>query len=162
MGRGRIKLCAVRPIQTGTVARDLNHRTLHAEADSEVRNLILPGILDGADLSFDPPRPKTSWNEHAIDSLQKTVRSFLLDLLGVDILQIHSGVIRNAPVDQSLGQTLVGLHEAHVFSYDGDRGLMMRSLDFLDHLLPLFQVGPSGPNVQLLDESSHRDPLRGN
>src|SRR6266496_5152505 len=53
MRRRRLEFGAVRVGETGLVPRILDHRELHAEADAEVRNIVLAGVADRLDLAFD-------------------------------------------------------------------------------------------------------------
>src|SRR4030066_440934 len=49
----RAELGAVRVLETGDVAREFDHRHLHAETDAEIRNLIGARVLHSLNLAFD-------------------------------------------------------------------------------------------------------------
>ena len=76
-----IEFLTVGSFQTGTVPRNLDHRTLHPQTDSKVRNPFLPGKLNRFDLPFNPSCPEPSGDEDAIGLLKKMFWPLLLHLL---------------------------------------------------------------------------------
>src|SRR5512139_3947592 len=97
---------------------DFNDSALHSKTDPEIRDLLLPSILDRFDLSFDAPCSETSWHKDAVGPFEKMFRPLFLYLFRINIFQIHSGIVGNPPMDQSLSQTLIGFDKAHILSYD--------------------------------------------
>src|SRR5688572_14957750 len=53
VGRGGIELRRVRPCEPTDMARVLDHRALHPEADAEVRDVLLARVADRLDLALD-------------------------------------------------------------------------------------------------------------
>ncbi len=47
IGRGRIEFGGIGVLQSADVARELDHHGLHAQTNSEVRNLALARVADG-------------------------------------------------------------------------------------------------------------------
>src|SRR5450631_4163355 len=50
---GRIELARVRLLEAANIARELDARGLHAQANSKVRNHILAGVLNALQHAFD-------------------------------------------------------------------------------------------------------------
>ena len=57
-GRLRLDLRRVRAVEPDGVARELDDRDVHPEADSEERDLALAGEAAGEDLALEPREPK--------------------------------------------------------------------------------------------------------
>src|SRR5262245_32324144 len=70
VARRGIELRGVRAGQPGDVTGELDDRALHAEADPEVRNALLPRIANGLDLPFDPAITETAGHQDAIQSIR--------------------------------------------------------------------------------------------
>ena len=73
-----IEFGAVRALETGHVARELDHRELHAEADAEVRHLVLARVADRLDLAFHAALAEAARHQDRIHVLERT-RAVLLD-----------------------------------------------------------------------------------
>ena len=67
MRRVLLELRAVGLRQPANVAGVLDDRALHAEADSEIRNLLFARVLDGANHSGDAPLAEAAGNEDAVE-----------------------------------------------------------------------------------------------
>ena len=67
IGGIRVKFNAVRVLYTAHVPGELNHRKLHAQTDTEERDLCQTGIFDGTDLSLHSAFAETTRNEHAVN-----------------------------------------------------------------------------------------------
>src|SRR4030042_3315824 len=87
MGSAGIEFCTIGTLQTSAMPCNFNDSTLHPKTDPEIRDLFLPSILDGLDLSFDAPRPDTSWHKDAARPFEKMFRPLLLPLFRINIFQ---------------------------------------------------------------------------
>src|ERR1051326_8439381 len=67
---GRIELGRVGMFHATDVASVLDHHRLHAEADAEIRNLVLARIANGVDHALDTALAKTARHENAIESFE--------------------------------------------------------------------------------------------
>ena len=56
------------PSRPHDVARELGDRDVHAEADAEVRDLVLARDAAGEDLALPPARAEAAGDEHAVDA----------------------------------------------------------------------------------------------
>ena len=65
-----VELGAVRPLHPQHVAGELDHGDLHSEADPEIRNLVLAGVLCGDRLAFDAADAEPARHQHAVGRLQ--------------------------------------------------------------------------------------------
>src|SRR5690606_11935886 len=57
----------------------LDHRHLHAEADAEVRDLVLAGVAHGGDLAFHAAQAETTRNKDGVDAFEQA------SALGLDV-----------------------------------------------------------------------------
>src|SRR5262249_54519184 len=64
----RVHLGRVRAVQTRNVPRELRDRDVHAEADAEVRDLVLARDAAGEDLPLPAARAEATRDEHAVDA----------------------------------------------------------------------------------------------
>ena len=82
-----IELRAVRVGKSGAMARELDHRELHAEADAEIRNAVLAREADRLDLAFDAALAEAARHEDRVHALQ-AVGAIALDDFGVDVVDL--------------------------------------------------------------------------
>src|SRR5207244_4717923 len=94
--------------QSGLVSRELDHRELHAEADAEIRNLVLPRVADRGDLAFDTALAEAAGNEDRVHPA-KSADAVAFDRLRIDVMDLHLAAGMDAGVDQRFGQRLVRL-----------------------------------------------------
>ena len=85
----------VRIGHAGHVAGILDNGNLHAEADAEIGHAVLPRVAYSPDFALDATLAKTAGHEDCIHPLEN-VRALLLDLLGVDILDVDFGTCLDA------------------------------------------------------------------
>src|SRR6266516_89562 len=55
----------------GDVSRELDHRELHAQADAEIRDLVLARVLDGLHHAFHAALAETAGNEYRVHAFQE-------------------------------------------------------------------------------------------
>ena len=78
-------------LQAADVARELDHHGLHAQADAEVRDLVLARVADGVEHAFDAALAEAARHQDAVESLELPLRSsrpvhaFGLDPVDVDL-----------------------------------------------------------------------------
>ena len=78
-GVSRVELGAVRAGQAGDVARELDRRDLHAQADAEVRHLVLARVADRRDLAFDAALAEAARHQDRVDLRELRRAAVLLD-----------------------------------------------------------------------------------
>ncbi len=133
----------------GHVAGELDDGQLHAEADAEVRHLVLAGIADRRDLAFGAAPAEAAGHQNGIHALQD-VGPVLLDVFRVEIGDIDLAAGMNPGMLDRLDQRLVGLGQVNVLADEGDADLVLRVLQRHDQLVPGRQVGRLGQDAQLV------------
>ena len=76
-----LELSRVGARHAGLVASILNDGALHAEADAEIGNAVLPRVLGGEDLAFNAARAEAARNQDCVEILE-LVGSVVLECLG--------------------------------------------------------------------------------
>ena len=69
---------------------------LHAQADAEIRNLVLTGKLNGSDHSLNAPLSESSGHKYAISVVKKITNTFFFDLFRIDKTQVYPAVVCDA------------------------------------------------------------------
>ena len=137
---GRAELGRARVLDAGEVARRLDHRHLHAEADAEIRHVALARELRRADLALGAALAEAARHQDAVDVLEERRRVLLLEDLALDPVEIDLHLVGDAAVAERLDQRFVGVLQAGVLADDGDRHLAFRIADALVDLLPAREV----------------------
>lgn len=65
---GGIEFAGVRILQAADIARVLDARSLHAEADAKVGNLFFAGVADGVEHAFDTAFAEAAGDEDAVEA----------------------------------------------------------------------------------------------
>ena len=73
--RGRIELGGVGVFEAAHVARELDHHRLHAQADAEVRHLVLAREADGVDHALDAALAESARDQNAVVASAAAARS---------------------------------------------------------------------------------------
>ena len=129
--------------------RELNDRHLHAQADAEVGDVVLPGIAAGADHALDAPVAEAAGHQDAGTARQMLLHIAGGQVLGVHPFDLHDGVIGRSGVIQRLHHREVRVMELGVLTHQGDADLLVGVLLPLDHGAPLPQVRLVGDKAQL-------------
>src|SRR4029453_12996309 len=66
MRRIRCKLAAVGSVEAGHVPSNLDHHALQPEAESQDRDLVLPGVADRPHLAFHASDPEAAWDNDPV------------------------------------------------------------------------------------------------
>ena len=123
------------------IARRLDHRHLHAEADAEIRHVALARELRRADLALGAALAEAARHQDAVDVFEERRRVLLLEHLGLDPVEIDLHLVGDAAVRERLDQRFVGVLHAGVLADDGDRDLAFRIADALVDQLPAREIG---------------------
>lgn len=116
-----------------------------------VGNLVLAGVLHGADLAFHATQAEAARDQNGIDAFELG-GTFVLDLLGVDVAQVDLGAVLDAGVAHGLDQRLVGVQQLHVLADHGDGDFLLRVQLGIDHALPLGKIGRLALQAETLDD----------
>src|SRR5207245_6321846 len=139
MWRLRIELRTVRALQAEVVARETNRRALEPESHPFERDVVLGGVSYRGDLPLDPAIPEPARHEDSVGPLEE-VRPVLLQVDGLDPLQVHVDARRGARMVERLDVTHVRILEVRVLADERDGDLLLRILQVLQEPLPFLQV----------------------
>src|SRR5215469_6082276 len=94
--RCRVEFTRIRLFESNHIARELNARRLHSQADSEVWNLLLPRITDRAQHAFNTALAKSPGHQNAVISLELRLIALVAGFqpLGFDPIQLQLQVVR--------------------------------------------------------------------
>ena len=81
------------------MARELDRRDLHAQADAQVGQLVLAGVLHRDDLALDATLAEAAWHQDGVE-LGELVGVLGVQCLGVDIVDLDPRVLVDAGVAQ--------------------------------------------------------------
>ena len=148
-----VELGGVRTLEPGLVARHLDRRDLHAEADAEIRDAVLARELRGQDLALDAALAEAARHEDRVVVRQRAdVRR--AQAFGVDVLDLHPRMVVDAGVAQRLVERLVRVGQLDVLAAHGDRHFGLRMLKLVHQTVPARQLGGTREQLQL-----HADQL---
>src|SRR5262249_48364735 len=139
-------------LQPQDVAGELDHGALQAQADAEEGHAALAGVADRLDLAGDAAVAEAAWHQHAVHPRQHTVRALALDVLRLNLAHQHARLQRDPSVVQRLVDGLVRVLQLHVLADDGDRDLLLRVEDALEHGAPVADVERLRLEPELLDD----------
>src|SRR5690606_17983542 len=136
-----VELGGVGVLQPGEVAGGLDDHALHAEADAEQRDLVLPGVADGADLALYAADAEAAGDEHAVDAVELALGALGgLAVVALDPADVDAGVVGEPAGAQRLGDRQVGVGQVDVLADQGDGDLVGRAVDAAQELVPLVPV----------------------
>ena len=134
-----VELGRVRADHPHDVARKLDRRALHAEADAEVGDALLAREADGAQLSFHAARAESRTDQDSVHAGQLAVITLFLERLGVDVDDAHLHVVGDAAVHERFIERFVGIAELDVLADESDTHLAFRMAHLPHDLFPLRQ-----------------------
>src|SRR2546422_5370471 len=102
-----IHLGRVGALEAAHVARVLDDRHLHAEADTEEGNLALARVAHRLDLPLGAARAEAHRHQDRVGALHALRQPLLLDLLRVDVSDPDAALVRDPAVRERLVQALV-------------------------------------------------------
>src|SRR5688572_25235204 len=97
-----VEFRAVRAGEAGDGARVLDHRELHAQADTEVRDAVLPGVSDGPDLALHTALAEATRHQDRVHRPEST-GAVVLDALRIHVMNLHPRTGMDTGMDQRLG-----------------------------------------------------------
>src|SRR5204862_6304319 len=149
LGSGRVELAGVRLPPSHHVARELDHRDLHPQAQPQERDAALAGVTHRLDLALDAALPEPAGHHHAVEIAQQLGRAARLDLLAFDPAHHDARVVGRTGVDQRLDQALVGVPDMRVLADDPDHALVAGAPHALDEAAPRPEVRLPGLQPEL-------------
>ena len=76
----------------------------------------------------------------------------LLDLFGLDAVELDPRLVGDTAMDERFQQTFVGLLETHVLADHGDAHVVFGILQNVNDSLPIVQMRRAGPDIELFDD----------
>ena len=144
-----VELGTVSAAHAGHIARKLDDRKLHAEADAEKGNPVLAGMANRRDLALRATSPETSRNEDRVHALQGGT-AVSLDLFGIDVADLDLAARGDAGMDQRLGQRLVGFGQVDILADKGHIEHPFRMFQRVHDRLPNTQISGPGQDPELM------------
>src|SRR5258706_15865415 len=145
-----VEFRAVRAREPDDVAREFDHRELHAQTDAEIRDLVLARVLDRLHHAFHAALAETARNEYRVHAFQERADSVLLDRLRIHVTDVDSTARVDPGVDERLVQRLVGIGKVDILADHGDGDLVLGVLERFDQLFPDFELGRLGDDAELV------------
>ena len=101
-------------------ARELDDAALEAEAQAEVRDPVLAGVVGGKDLALDPAVAEAARHEDAGRAVELLVEVVVGERLRVDPADLRVDLVRPGRVLQRLGHGQVGVGQLDVLADERD------------------------------------------
>ena len=133
---GFVELGGVRAAEIADVAREFDGGDLHAEADAEIRDVVLACILGGIDFAFDATITETTGNEDAIDVTDDLGGDLILHGLGIDLDDLYFGIVRGTGVNERFVNRFVSIFVFGVLANDGDTDFVLWVPQGVHQLIP--------------------------
>ena len=151
MRGGAVELGAVRIRQAKHVAPVFDDGHLHAQTDSEIWHALLARELHRLDLAFDAAFAEAAGHENGIHALQH-VRAVLLDIRGLDVVDVHARARLEPRVRERLVQRDVRVANLHVLADHRDVDLPVGIRLGAHDLAPFRQIRLWSLEAQLFDD----------
>src|SRR5467141_2067449 len=142
--RVAVEFRAVRAREPDDVARKLDHRELHAQADAEIRDLVLARVLDRLHHAFDAPLAEAPGNEYRVHAFQERADAFLLDGFRIHVADVDLAARMDSRMNERFVERLVGIGKVDVLADHGDGDFVLRVLERLEQLFPYLELGGLG------------------
>ena len=140
MGGKAGKFSAVGVGPPGHMPGIFNDGDLHAQADAEIRHVVLPGVLCCQDHALDTTVAEAAGHQNAGAISQHPANVFRRQALGVHPFDIHPGVAGRPRMEQGLDHAEIGVVEAGIFAHQGDLHGLVYAVDAADQRCPFRQI----------------------
>ena len=135
----RVYFGRMRALKADDVTREVDDSRVQTVADAEVRDVMFPGVLRGQDLAFEAPGAEAAGNQDCVHPC-KDVAAVLLEMLGIDVANLHPSVVLDARMDDGFSQGLVGVRQIQVLADDGNLGSPFRRTQGVNDVPPFQEV----------------------
>src|SRR5688500_18319633 len=150
----RGELARVAVIELEDVARELDDRGLHSEADAEERQVRLTGRANRLDHAFHPTDAESAGHEKAVVRAQDFARAVGAgEQVTREPRDVDPDVIRDAAMDQRLLHTLVAVDQLRVLPHDCDPDAVARRDDAIHHRPPVREIGDPALELEALHDA---------
>src|SRR5256885_2260173 len=114
--RVAVEFRAVRARKPDEVARELDHRELHAQAYAQIRDLVLARVLDRLYHAFDSAPAESARHEYRVHAFQERADAVLLDRLRINVTDVHPAARVDPGVDERFVQRFVRIGEIDILA----------------------------------------------
>src|SRR5262249_29823808 len=150
--RRRVELRGAGAGEPADIARVLDHRALHAQADAQIRHPPLAGVADGRDLALDAAVAEAAGNQDAVDAGELRLGAVALDVLGVDPLHVDARLVGDAAVGERLPRAVVRVLQLAVLAAPRVARLDRRRLPPPYDALPAREIDAPRLEAEELDD----------
>ncbi len=116
------------------MASKLDYRNLHAQADPQKGDSLLPGIAAGGNFPLNAALPKPAGDDHCISPLEQLKSVFPSYFLTVYPFDVHMHTQGIAGVVQTFNDGQISVLELCVFTHHGDNHPAEAGVDSLHQL----------------------------
>ena len=117
IGRGVIHLERIGAVEVEHVARELDHRHLHAETYSEERDVVLAGMAHGIHLAVDAAMTEAGRHDDAVEAGELVGHVLGQDVFGMYQAQVELAVVIGGGVDERLGDGLISVGQLDILAH---------------------------------------------
>ena len=149
-GVGRVvhKLRGVGIRQAQHVARNLDDRHLHAQANAQEGDVVLAGVLHGLDLALHPAVAEAAGHQNAVHGADHLSGVAALQGLGIHAHDLHAAIIRRAGVGKALVDGFVRILQRDVLAHHRNAHAVRGVNDAAHELLPVVHLGLRHGNAE--------------
>src|SRR6266853_934024 len=141
--RGALSAQTHGPAEIGLLVAELDHGELHAQADAEIRDLVLARVLDRLHHSLDAALAEAPGDKYRVHPFQERADALLLDRFRIHVTDVDLAARVDPGVDERLVERFVGIGKVDILADHGDGDLVLRMLERLDQLFPYSEIGRS-------------------
>ena len=134
------EFCGACALKTCYMARELNNSHLHAQAQTQIRLLVLSCVADSLNLALDTSVAEAAGNNDTVNLAEDRLGGFRGDFLGVDELDMHVSAVCSAGMSDGFHNGDICVRECNVLADKTDGQRLLRILLHVNHVLPLGEV----------------------
>ena len=146
----RVKLGAVGAFQARFVARVFDGGHLHAQANAQVRHLVLTGVARRTNLAFHTALAKAARHQNGVEWAQHCTHVVGCDGFGVDVGDLRLHMVLHAGVAQRFVERFVAVAQVHILAHHGDLHRALRVQHLMHQIVPALEVGRRRVQAQLV------------
>ena len=140
IGGALVKLAGVRAFQMRGVARVFDDGDLHAETQSQIRDVLFAGVLRREDHALDAAVAEAARHENAAHAAELFFQILFGERFGVYPADGNVRPHSVARVAQRLDHGEIGVMQLRIFADERDGHALRAAVDAADHFLPLGKI----------------------
>ena len=144
-----VELARVSVLYPRNVAGIFYNRYLHSQADSEIGNVVLPGVFRRKDHALYSSAAEAAGNDYPVQMRELALVVRLGQSLRIDPVDADMCIERIARVAQRLGYGQIRIVELNIFADKSDFDFLFAVLYAVDKLRPLVEIRLGSVDTQL-------------